>query len=79
VAVTDRPGNPVLLLQIIEQRKALLEFFEIPTHGLASGGERRRKPPAFPGKDGGQGKIFQRRKGQRICRTGVSQDNGSAW
>jgi len=34
VVVTDRPGNPVLLLQIIEQRKALLEFFEIPTHGL---------------------------------------------
>lgn len=32
-AVADRPGDPVLLLQIIEQRKALLEFFEILAHG----------------------------------------------
>ena len=34
MSVTDRPGNPVQLLQIIEQRKALLEFFEILAHGL---------------------------------------------
>ena len=33
VAVTGRPGDPVLLPQIIKQRKALLEFFEILTHG----------------------------------------------
>jgi len=31
--VTGRPGDPVLLPQIIKQRKALLEFFEILTHG----------------------------------------------
>ena len=34
MAVTGRPGNPVLLLKIIEQRKALLEIFEILAHGL---------------------------------------------
>ena len=79
-AVASRPGDPVLLPQIIEQRKALFEFFNVLAHdrSFASGGERRRKSPAFPGKDGGQGKIFQRRKGQRICRTGVSQDKGPA-
>ena len=33
MSVTGRPGNPVLLLQIIEQRKALFEFFEILAHG----------------------------------------------
>src|SRR6266550_7024263 len=78
-AVASRPGNPVLLSQIIEQRKALFEIFEVLAHGaVASGGERRRRWPAFPGKDGGQGKISQRRKGQRICRTGVSQDKGPA-
>ena len=54
-AVTGRPGDPVLLPQIIEQRKALFEFFEILAHGavLPPGGERRRRRPAFPGKDGG--------------------------
>jgi hypothetical protein len=65
VAVTDRPGNPVLLLQIIEQRKALLEFFEILAHAcFASGGERRRRWPAFPGKDGGW-RNFLRAAGAR--------------
>ena len=78
-AVTGRPGDPVLLPQIIEQWKALFEFFEVLAHGaVASGCERRRKSPAFPGKDGGQEKNSQRRKGQRICRTGVSQDKGPA-
>src|SRR5262252_4513149 len=54
-AVASRPGNPVLLLpQIIEQRQALLEFFEVLAHGaVASGCERRRMWPAFPGKEGG--------------------------
>ena len=32
-AVTSRPGDPVLLPQIIEQRKALFEFFEVLAHG----------------------------------------------
>ena len=32
-AVTGRPGDPVLLPQIIEQRKALFEFFEVLAHG----------------------------------------------
>ena len=52
--MTCRSCDSVLLPQIIEQRKALFEFFEILAHGaFASGGERRRKRPAFPGKDGG--------------------------
>ena len=34
VAVAGRSGDPVLLPQIIEQRKALLEFFEILAHSL---------------------------------------------
>src|SRR6266568_1376230 len=74
--MTCRSRDPVLLPQIIEQRKALFEFFDVLAHGavLPPGGERRRKSPVFPGKDGGQGKISQRRKGQRICRTEVSQD-----
>lgn len=32
-AVTGRPGDPVLLPQIIKQRKALFEFFEVLAHG----------------------------------------------
>ena len=32
-AVTGRPGDPVLLPQIIEQRKALFEFFDVLAHG----------------------------------------------
>ena len=49
-----------------------------PWRSFASGGERRKRRPAFPGKDGGQEKISQSRRGQRICRTGVSQDKGPA-
>jgi hypothetical protein len=79
-AMTSRPEDPVLLPQIIEQRKALFEFFEILAHGaVASGCERRRRWPAFPGKDGGWRKFFQSRRGQRTCRTGVSQAKGPAW
>src|SRR5207253_6808074 len=47
-----------------------------PTAQFPSGSQRRRRRPAFPGKDGGQEKISQSRKGQRICRTGVSQEQG---
>jgi hypothetical protein len=50
-----------------------------PTAPFASRGERRRRRSTFPGKDGGR-RIFQRRKGQRICRIGVSQEGkSSAW
>ena len=64
-AVTSRLGDPVLLPQIIEQRKTLLEFFEILAHGLfCLWGERRRRWPAFPGKDGGW-RNFLRAAGAR--------------
>src|SRR6266567_2185547 len=55
-AARDRPGGPTLLPQIVEQRKALFQFFDILAHrrSFASGGERRRRWSAFPGKDGGQ-------------------------
>jgi hypothetical protein len=52
--MTGRSCDPVLLPQIIEQRQALFEFFEILAHGaFASGCDRRRRWPAFLGKDGG--------------------------
>ncbi len=81
-ALTRWPADPILLSQVIEQRKSLFELFEILAHGavLASGDEPKRKGAAFPGKDGGENrKIIQRRRGQRTCRTGVSPDNSSAW
>ncbi len=31
--VSDRPSGPTLLPQIIEQRKALFQFFDILAHG----------------------------------------------
>src|SRR5213078_4647916 len=31
-AVSDGPGGPMLLLQIIEQRKALFQFFDVLAH-----------------------------------------------
>jgi len=31
--VTRRPGGPILLPQIIEQRQALFKFFEVLAHG----------------------------------------------
>src|SRR5947208_5954668 len=76
-AVTGRPAGPILLPQIVEQWQALFEFFDILAHGVV--GLRRRTLEegrhAFPGKDGGRAvKISQRRRGQRICRTGVTQD-----
>jgi len=32
-AESDRPGGPTLLPQIIEQRKALFQFFDVLAHG----------------------------------------------
>jgi hypothetical protein len=54
-ALTRGPADPILLPQVIEQRKSLFELFEILAHGavFASGDEPKRKGAAFPGKDGG--------------------------
>src|SRR5258708_1153012 len=61
-AVTCRAGVPVLLPQIIEQRLALFEFFDVLAHGAFSvrKPKRRRRSPAFPGEDGGWEKILLR-------------------
>ena len=78
-AASDRPGGPTLLPQIIEQRQTLFEFFDILAHGAvfpldANVGEGDQLSQArMVG-----GEISQSRKGQRICRTGVSPDQGSA-
>jgi hypothetical protein len=32
--VTSRPAGPILLPQIVEQRQALFEFFDILAHGV---------------------------------------------
>ena len=79
-ALTGRPGDPILLPQIIEQRQTLFQFFDVLAHGAVLPLETNvgEGGPAFPGKDGGQEKISQSRKGQRICRTGVNQDKGPA-
>ena len=47
---------PVVTLQILQQRNALLEPLQILGHGaaIASRVELRRKAAAFPGKDGGR-------------------------
>ena len=80
-AVTRRPAGPILLPQIIEQRQALFQFFDILAHGavlpletsVGEGGQHSQARMV------GEEKISQRRRGQRICRTGVSPDKGSAW
>jgi hypothetical protein len=63
--VTGGPGDPLLLPQIIEQRKTLFQFFEVLAHGTvlpleANVGEGG---PAFPGKDGGEGENFSETQG----------------
>jgi hypothetical protein len=80
-ALTRWPASPILLSQVIEQREPVFESFEILAHGavFASADEPKQKGAASLGKDGGGIEIFQRRRGQRTCRTGVSPDNGSAW
>src|SRR5580704_1437594 len=47
--------GPVMLLQILNQRRSSLERFDVFTHGAfsASGAKRRTTMPAIPGKDGG--------------------------
>src|SRR5215831_10372874 len=59
-AVTGRPTGPILLLQIVEQRQAQFEFFDILAHGRCwpPGANVRRSRPAFPGKDGGHRENF---------------------
>jgi hypothetical protein len=63
--VTGRPGGPILPSQIIEQRQALFEFFEVLTQGrvFASRDERRRTPATFPGKDGRRRENFSATEG----------------
>jgi hypothetical protein len=57
---TGRPAGPILLPQIVEQRQALFEFFDILAHGVVLPPEAnvRRRPPAFPGNDGGRRENF---------------------
>ena len=59
-ALTCWPAGPILLSQVIEQRKPLFELFEILAHGavFASGDEPKRRWAAFPGKDGGGAENF---------------------
>jgi len=61
-ALTCWSAGPILLSQVIEQRKSLFELFEILAHGafFASGDEPKRKGAAFPGKDGGEAKNFSK-------------------
>lgn len=55
VSLTGGPTDPILLPQVIEQRKSLFELFKILAHGvvLAPGSEPKTKLLSFPGKDGG--------------------------
>ena len=59
-AVAGRPAGPFLLPQVVEQRQALFEFFNILAHGVVLPPEAnvRRRPPAFPGNDGGRRENF---------------------
>jgi hypothetical protein len=80
VAVSGGPGDPILLPQIIKQRKTLFQFFDVLAHGAVSPleanvGESRQH---FQARMVG-GEFSQRRKGQRVCRTGISEHKGSAW
>src|SRR5437773_133799 len=52
-AVAGRPAGPFLLPQVVEQRQALFEFFNILAHGVVLPPEAnvRRRPPAFPGNE----------------------------
>ena len=79
-ALTGRPAGPILLPQILQQRQALFDFLDILAHGVvlhlkANVEEGRHNSQA---RMVGAVKISQRRRGQRICRTGVSQDKGPA-
>ena len=75
-AVTARPTGPILLPQVVEQWKSLFEFFDILAHGAVLPPEtnveesRQHSQARMVGDE----KISQRRRGQRICRTGVSSD-----
>ena len=54
-AVRGGPGDPILLPQDNRAAKGAVSIFRRPRprRSFASGGERRRLLPAFPGKDGG--------------------------
>ena len=53
--------SPVMLLQILNQRRPPLECFDVFAHGtfFASGAKRRSIMPVIPGKDGGQRTFFK--------------------
>jgi hypothetical protein len=49
-ALTGRPSDPILLPQILEQRQALFEFFDILAHGVVLPPEAnvRRRAASIP-------------------------------
>ena len=71
---------PVVPRQVLQQRQALFEPFQILVPGLnaPSRVERQRTTIVFPGKEGGRLQFFQRRKGQNRARNGntVGQHKG---
>jgi hypothetical protein len=73
--VTGGTRDPILLPQIIEQRQALSEFFDGLAHGavFASGCERRRRWPAFPGKDGGRRNFLRDVRAREFAEPGSAK------
>jgi hypothetical protein len=75
-AVTGRPADPILLPHIVEQRKALFEFFEILAHGAvlpphANVEEDRQYSQA---RMVDAVKFFSDAGAREFCRTSVTQD-----
>jgi hypothetical protein len=77
---TGRPAAPMLQPQIVEQRQTLFEFFDILAHGVvfASVGNLEERGQHSQARMVGALKVSQRRRGQRICRTGISPDKSAA-
>ena len=79
--LTRGPASPILLSQVIEQRKSLFELFKILAHRAVLPLETslRERGQRSQARMVGEQEISQRRRGQRTCRSGVSTDNGPAW